>query len=119
MNKLTLFLLSGSTILGLFSPLAKIEAAMADNTPASSTKSKQDRFCVTSHSRLICAKSSQIVARNSSNLTLAQAQAQARNPDSVLNFTDEESDAAVALFGCDCPPCLRALRQMRMMARVS
>jgi hypothetical protein len=34
------------------------------------------------------------------------------NPD-VLEFTDEESDAAVALFGCDCPTCLNSLRQLR------
>lgn len=30
-----------------------------------------------------------------------------------MEFTDEESDASVALFGCDCPPCLNALRQIR------
>jgi hypothetical protein len=30
-----------------------------------------------------------------------------------LNFTDEESDAAVFAFGCDCPSCLNMLRQMR------
>ncbi|MGB3640646.1 MAG: hypothetical protein WBA39_24185 [Rivularia sp. (in: cyanobacteria)] len=36
-------------------------------------------------------------------------------PDELLEmeFTDEESDASVALFGCDCPPCLNALRQIR------
>ena len=36
-------------------------------------------------------------------------------PDEVpeLEFTDEESDASVALFGCDCPACLNALRQIR------
>ncbi|MDM9381467.1 hypothetical protein QUB80_12220 [Chlorogloeopsis sp. ULAP01] len=30
-----------------------------------------------------------------------------------LNFTEEESDAAIAMFGCDCPVCLNAIRQMR------
>jgi hypothetical protein len=30
-----------------------------------------------------------------------------------LEFTDEESDAAVIVFGCDCPSCLNMLRQMR------
>ncbi len=36
-------------------------------------------------------------------------------PDELpeLQFTDEESDAAVALFGCDCPACLNAMRQIR------
>ncbi len=30
-----------------------------------------------------------------------------------LNMTDEESDAAIAKFGCDCPKAVNALRQMR------
>ncbi|MGV0023455.1 hypothetical protein [Phormidesmis priestleyi] len=36
-----------------------------------------------------------------------------------LDFTDEESDAAVMRFGCDCPTCLNALRQMRGLAPVT
>jgi hypothetical protein len=31
----------------------------------------------------------------------------------VLDFSEAESDAAVALFGCDCPACINALRQLR------
>lgn len=34
----------------------------------------------------------------------------------MMDFTIEESDAAVALFGCDCPPCINALRQLRTQA---
>lgn len=30
-----------------------------------------------------------------------------------LEFTEAESDASVELFGCDCPACINALRQMR------
>ncbi|MEH2264061.1 hypothetical protein [Nostoc sp.] len=30
-----------------------------------------------------------------------------------LNMTDEESDAAIAKFGCDCPKAINALRQTR------
>lgn len=33
----------------------------------------------------------------------------------TLDFTIEESDAAVALFGCDCPACIRSLRTLRNM----
>lgn len=29
------------------------------------------------------------------------------------DFSEAESDAAVALFGCDCLPCINALRQLR------
>lgn len=32
-----------------------------------------------------------------------------------FEMTDEESDAAAALFGCDCPVCVRSLRQLRGM----
>jgi hypothetical protein len=30
-----------------------------------------------------------------------------------LEFTDEESETTIAMFGCDCPGCLNSLRQMR------
>lgn len=33
--------------------------------------------------------------------------------NSLMDFTAAESDAAVALFGCDCPPCIRSLRQLQ------
>lgn len=32
---------------------------------------------------------------------------------SVLEFTDQESDAAIARFGCDCAGCLNAQRQLQ------
>lgn len=31
----------------------------------------------------------------------------------ILSFSDAESDAAAVLFGCDCPACINALRQLR------
>lgn len=31
----------------------------------------------------------------------------------VLDFSTAESDAAATLFGCDCPACIKALRQLR------
>jgi hypothetical protein len=42
-------------------------------------------------------------------------------PDDVeaYEFTEEESNAAVTLFGCDCPLCLNALRQLRNMPPLS
>ncbi|MBF2027882.1 MAG: hypothetical protein IGS48_14150 [Oscillatoriales cyanobacterium C42_A2020_001] len=36
-------------------------------------------------------------------------------PD-TFELTDEESNASVALFGCDCPACVRSLRQLRSLA---
>ncbi len=31
----------------------------------------------------------------------------------ILDFSAAESDAAATLFGCDCPSCIKALRQLR------
>jgi hypothetical protein len=31
----------------------------------------------------------------------------------MLDFTEEESEAAIKLFACDCPYCINSLRQLR------
>ena len=63
---------------------------------------------------------SQLASSNTPNSTLiAKAQAEAKNPDAFINFSDEESDGAIAVFGCDCPACIRSLRTLRTMAQVS
>ena len=31
----------------------------------------------------------------------------------MYEFTEAESDAAIALYGCDCPVCINALRQLQ------
>ncbi len=36
-------------------------------------------------------------------------------PD-TFEMTDDESNAAVALFGCDCPTCVRAIRHLRSLS---
>ncbi len=43
------------------------------------------------------------------------AQAQANNPKE-LEFSDAESDLAIKLFGCDCPVCINAARQLNGLA---
>ena len=35
------------------------------------------------------------------------------NQITELQFTDAESDESIRLFGCDCPPCINAVRQLR------
>lgn len=47
---------------------------------------------------------------------IASASEQAVDPSleyPVLDFSEAESDAAVTLFGCDCPACINTLRQLR------
>jgi hypothetical protein len=39
--------------------------------------------------------------------------------DLVDDFSEEESNASVALFGCDCPICINALRQLRSLSSVN
>jgi hypothetical protein len=63
--------------------------------------------------RLVCTRVS-----NTPPTALPQPEmklAQNNDPSDIIemNFTEEESDTAIALFGCDCPSCLNALRQMR------
>lgn len=36
----------------------------------------------------------------------------------MLEFSARESDAAVALYGCDCPACMNALRRLRNLPPV-
>jgi hypothetical protein len=43
------------------------------------------------------------------------AQVQTNNPDE-LEFTEAESDLAIKLFGCDCPVCVNAARQLNGIA---
>ncbi len=80
---------------------------------------KTNKFCVDTHARLTCVKSSQLASSPTNAILIAKAQEQATNPDAFINFNDEESDASAALFGCDCPACIRSLRQLRIMSQVS
>lgn len=37
----------------------------------------------------------------------------------ILDFSEAESDAAVALFKCDCPACMNSLRQLRSQSSLN
>ncbi|MBW4448792.1 MAG: hypothetical protein KME38_18500 [Spirirestis rafaelensis WJT71-NPBG6] len=41
------------------------------------------------------------------------------NQISELEFTDQESDEAIKLFGCDCPPCINAVRQIHGLTQMA
>lgn len=57
----------------------------------------------TNNNNAVAAKSTQVVASNQ-GITGESAK---------LEFTEEESNAAITLFGCDCPACVSALRNLR------
>jgi len=56
-------------------------------------------------------KSSTMRHQNQS-ITIASAGA-ISGETAILDFSAAESDAAAILFGCDCTPCINALRQLR------
>jgi hypothetical protein len=114
MKRFLLLFLSAPTVLSAVLPLLTATVpAMAAQPPA------QDKFCVTAHGRFVCVKSAQLASNDPKSALIAKAQAEAKNPDAFVNFSDKESDDAVAIFGCDCPACIRSLRQLRTMAQVS
>ena len=115
MKRFLLLFLSAPTVLSAILPMVTLTAPAL----AADQQSTKAKFCVNTHARLVCVKSSQLASNTPKSSLIAKAQAEARNPDTFVNFNDEESDGAVALFGCDCPACIRSLRQLRIMAQVS
>jgi hypothetical protein len=114
MKRFLLLFLSAPTVLSAILPFATTAApALAGTKPNPDSK-----FCVNAHNRLVCVKSSQLASTDPKAGLIAKAQAEAKNPDAFVNFSDKESDDAVAMFGCDCPACIRSLRQLRAMAQV-
>jgi hypothetical protein len=115
MKRFLLLLLSAPTVLSVILPLVTTAPAVAGGTKLITP----DKFCINAHARLVCVKSSQLASNDPKSTLIAKAQAEAKNPDAFVNFSDKESDDAIALFGCDCPACIRSLRQLRIMAQVS
>lgn len=113
MKRFLLLFLTAPTIVS--SVLAIVTPAVA----AGIEQPKTNNFCVDTHGRLVCVKSSEVASNQKNAILIAKAQEQATNPDAFVNFNDEESDASAALFGCDCPACIRSLRQLRIMSQVS
>ena len=114
-RKLILNLLSSSSIfVSLMSTLAAIHPAHA--APSQGLIHKDSQTCIVSPhavNKLVCIRDSerkqQSPSTPASTVTTPQA---ARNIASV-EFTEEETDAAIAKFGCDCPACINSLRQLR------
>jgi len=84
--------------------------ALIGETPSQSAESPQ---CVPSpHTqRLTCVRLPAKAAANSK--VRISWQRPADEQVAMLDFSEEESDAAVAMFGCDCPTCINSLRQLR------
>lgn len=53
-----------------------------------------------------------IIRHHNQGITVASA-GSISGETAILDFSEAESDAAVVLFGCDCPACINTLRQLR------
>ncbi len=121
-RRLALILLSSPTILSsALSVLLSVNPVHAAEPVVSVTESLSCNPNLQS-SRLTCARSSQTtqIASTSDRLEVQTAAFdQSSSEPPMLEFTEEESDAALQLFGCDCIVCINAIRQMRGLAPVA
>lgn len=60
--------------------------------------------------QLVCIRANQAPG---AGVEMAKTRTTVVDPNAILEFTEEESNTAVQLFGCDCPLCLNALRALR------
>ncbi|ACC80366.1 hypothetical protein [Nostoc punctiforme] len=118
-KKILLNLLSTSSIfVSMMSTLVAFHPAHASGSITQRLMHTQDgRTCITNPhggTDFVCIRDSErkvpytSSARSSTIVTSVSDQNVA-----MLNFTDEESDAAIKVFGCDCPLCVNSLRQLR------
>ncbi len=64
--------------------------------------------------KLVCIRVSNTPVQTSNQqVNVAQSKP---NQIAELNFTDQESDQAIHLFGCDCPRCINAVRALNGLA---
>jgi hypothetical protein len=129
MKKLFLTLLTMPTVVGVFLPLTIHSAAQATQSVKSPTKTQPTgikpgsidtlkvndlNVCVSQHGKTYC------VAQNRRDPKLAvKAREIGANYEAGVVFTDEESDAAANKFGCDCPACIRAIKQIRVFTQAN
>lgn len=114
-RKLILHLLSSSSIfVSLMSTLAAIHPAHAAATQGLIHTNGQT--CIASPhaaNKLVCIRDSDRKQQSPSTPVSTVTTGQAAKNIATVQFTEEESDAAIAKFGCDCPACINSLRQLR------
>jgi hypothetical protein len=107
-RRLLLYLFSVPTLVG--SSFCWL-AAMPSQALAATDEAE---ICViSSHGakNMVCTRVSNVKVEN------PQALLDLSDPNSLkLEFSDQESDSAIALFGCDCPACINALRSLQLQA---
>ncbi|AFY61159.1 hypothetical protein [Synechococcus sp. PCC 6312] len=111
---LRLVLMTSPTLLvSAFSLLASVKPALAQTAITIPVPSPENQICIPSpHSKfqLVCTRANQA---SGPAVEMAKTRTTVIDPNAILEFTEEESNTAVQLFGCDCPLCLNALRALR------
>lgn len=112
MNKLALRLLSSSALLSsMLLTLLTINPAHSSEPAASFKKHSSGRFNLEVQ-RTNCVSCS-VNTTNVDSTAIPNDRLNSPSETPMLDFTEEESDAAVKRFGCDCIACVNAIRQMR------
>jgi hypothetical protein len=122
MNRLALFLLSSPTVFGSMLSMFMMVSPAHGAEPVPQGQQSVSCQRPPQISQLTCARMSQatrevVFTAPTEESTVSQTEGDAELP--MLEFTEEESDTAVALYGCDCVACLNAVRQMRGLPPVS
>jgi hypothetical protein len=115
-KKIILNLLSSSSIfVSLMSTLAVLNPAHASITQRL-MHTQDGRTCITNPhggKDFVCIRDSERTQSYTSTRSSTIATSVSDENIAMLNFTEEESDAAIQTFGCDCPYCVNSLRQLR------
>jgi hypothetical protein len=118
MNRLLLNLLALPTLVGssfcwlTAMPLGAVEQKVS----VPDLNATEAQICVMSrHSRfnLVCEKASKL--KDAPKVQPVDYATDPQNSPAEFKFSEEESNASIALFGCDCPLCINSLRTLRTM----
>ncbi|MBC6434702.1 hypothetical protein FM036_31240 [Nostoc sp. HG1] len=117
-KKILLNLLSTSSIfVSMMSTLMVFHPAHASTSITQRLLHTEDgRTCITNPhggKDFVCIRDSKEKQPYTSNRSATIVTSVSDQNVAMLNFTDEESDAAIKTFGCDCPLCINSLRQLR------
>ena len=118
-KKLKLALLASPTIFtSLMSMVGVVNPAHAASPVI---RMKDGQACVRhphiSYNKFVCIRGTQTnqVSHSTPASQVNSAQPSDRNI-AMLDFTEAESNKAIAVFGCDCPYCMNALRALQNQA---
>ncbi len=118
-KKLKLALLASPTIFtSLMSMVGVVNPAHAASPVI---RMKDGQACVrhphVSYNKFVCIRGTQTNQASHSTPTSQVNSAQPSDKNiAMLDFTEAESNKAIAVFGCDCPYCMNALRALQNQA---